>query len=440
VAPILSSLERRVRRSGPNPVRVRTDPVWRPSLFRTSKGGELAEDEARTIPAVGRAVKIIAGTIAGFPLHMFEGDDLEMQQRVALPPELEALADPNPEFPPFVFYRVLLAHKVLREEAFVWVGKDNGGRRFRHPNGPGGGPGSGDLWPIHPRRMRVGRLEDGTKVYELDGKEAFLDFAAGGEIIHIIGESEDGLRGKGPLEYHASEFELALDAQEFAARHFSDSAHPSGLLSVPQDLDAGEAEELKRRWESQNQGLGKSGRLAVLGKGATWNPVSFNPQETQMIESRKYSKGEIATIFGVPPHLLADVERQTSWGTGVEEMGLQFRQFTLLDHMMPVEQTLTKVFLSGRPGPSRRLLFNADAVLRPDTLKRYQAHRIAVGGPFMTPNEARAKENLSAIDGGDKLGAAPNASGVTPPGAGSSEAPPEPPAEDSEAEDDSTEE
>lgn len=396
MAPTLNNAVRRIRTSGANPATAAREYRWHSDWFSNKAGRQITASQARSMPAVGRAVNIVAGTIASFPLHIFEASE-SGERRLAQDDSTRILwRQPNPEVPPFVFWRVIAAHKVLRENAYIFVVKDNGGRPL-------------ELWPINPTRVRVGRLDDGRKVFEVDNETAMLSYKDGGEIVHVVGDTEDGLVGIGPLERYGTTFELGIMAEEYASRMFSQDSTPGGLLKTSQELTQERAEELLARWELRHAGPDRFRRPAVLTNGLEWQTVQFNPEESQMIESRRFSIGEISRIFGVPPHLLADVERSTSWGAGLEEQGLQFLR-TLTDHTAPIEQTITMNFLP----EDRFALFNADAVLRADTLARHQAHEIALRSRFKTPNEVRRLENLPPIEGGDELAAPPNAS-ISPP-------------------------
>ncbi|HYD83774.1 MAG TPA: phage portal protein [Opitutus sp.] len=359
-----------------------------------------------SVPAFGRAGNIIAGTIAGFPLHIYESGQ-DGQRRLAQDDSNRFLwgvggprsknndrpLGPNPEVPAFVFWKVVATHKFWRENVYLFVVSDNARRTL-------------ELWPIDPVRVRVGRLADGRKIFEVDGKEAYLDYLHGGEIVHVVGDSEDGLVGVGPLQRYADTFETAISTEQYASRQFSNNTNPSGILKTDQQLTPDRAEELLARWEARHAGGVNAGRPAVLSNGLEWQTIQFNPEETQMLESRKFGVFLMEILSGVPPHLLGDVERSTSWGSGIEEQSRNFLTYTLSNHYIPIEQTITMAFLP----KDRFALFNPDAILRPDTFKRAQVHEIMIRSRMATPNERRAYENMEPIEGGDELAAPPNAS------------------------------
>jgi HK97 family phage portal protein len=371
----------RTRTSGSNPAREPSGSRWAPTYWwNADLNREFTVSQARSITAVNRSVQLIAGAIAGFPLHVYS-DSGGIQRQVS-DPSLDFLTSrPNPEVPPVVFWRTILSHKVLHENAFLWVEKDNGNRPIA-------------LWPIQPNRVAVGRRQNGEKVYEVDNYLPMLDYTAGGEIVHILGDSDDGLLGVGPLSRYNNAMQLTLDAEAYATRMFNQDSTPRGVLTTEQTLTPQQAEDLADRWEQRHAGLANAHRVAVVSHGAKFDPISFTPEQSQMLDSRRFQISEVGRMFGIPPHLLGDVERSTSWGSGIESQSDEFRVFTLSAHMQPVEQTLTLAFLADT---DRYIRYNPDAVLRAKTIERYEAHKSALEAKWKTADEVRALENMPPL-------------------------------------------
>ena len=49
----------------------------------------------------------------------------------------------------------------------------------------------------------------------------------------------------------------------------------------------------------------------VLGAGANWQQMSLSPAEMDFINSRKFTREEICTIFQVPPPMIGIQDRMT---------------------------------------------------------------------------------------------------------------------------------
>ena len=74
----------------------------------------------------------------------------------------------------------------------------------------------------------------------------------------------------------------------------------------------------------------------------------MSAEDAQLIESRQFSVIDICRFFGVPPVMIGETEKTSSWGSGVEQMARWFTTFTLNDHLTAIEQELeAKLFRDG---------------------------------------------------------------------------------------------
>jgi HK97 family phage portal protein len=117
------------------------------------------------------------------------------------------------------------------------------------------------------------------------------------------------------------------------------------------------------------------------------------------LESRRWQTVEIARWFGIPPHLLGDVEKSTSWGTGIEQQNIGFVAYTLRPWLNRIEQRVTREVVEPATQYAEFLI---DGLLRGDTAERYAAYSTGIQWGFITRNEARVKENLVPLDGLDE--------------------------------------
>jgi HK97 family phage portal protein len=140
---------------------------------------------------------------------------------------------------------------------------------------------------------------------------------------------------------------------------------------------------------TKNAGVAHAGDVAVLDAETDFQSVTIPPDQLQFLESRRWQTTEIARWFGVPPHLVGDVEKSTSWGTGIEVQNVGLTTYTLRGHTDPIEQRHTREVVQTR---GHRARFNLDDLMRGSTAERYTALASAVGGPWMTRNEARKGE------------------------------------------------
>jgi HK97 family phage portal protein len=251
------------------------------------------------------------------------------------------------------------------------------------------------LRPLHPDRVRVGQTGDGLKVFEIDGRKD-MGFTSR-EVLHIPGLSYDGVLGLDPIRVHAESLGLIAAADEFAARSFGQGTHLQAYISVPEPLPQPEAEKMAEQWAKFHRGIQNANQFGVLGNGAEYKTISLDPQQTQLLETRKYGVVETARLLRVPPHKLYDLERATF--SNIEHQAIE----SVTDGVKPwVERIETWVnFDPDLTPPNNGIRADIDGLLRGDIKARYEAKAIAVQWGAYTPEEWREDEDWDYVEGLD---------------------------------------
>lgn len=378
---LLSRLERRATVESPAvPLTSTTLLDWMTGP-KVHAGTTVSENSSLGMPAVWRAVNLIAGTCASLPLHAYrEADDVRLPVSSGQAPRL--LDRPHPDLTPFELWESVFAHLLLWGNAYLRVLKNEGGQ-------------VAELWPVHPSRVQAGRSKtDLTKVYCVDGNtDAPLTDE---EILHIPGFGYDGICGVSPIRLARQGIGLALAAEEYGARLFGSGSLASGILQTEQRLNPDQAEAMKNRWKQKVGGLDKAHDIAVLDSGAKFQQLTIPPQDAQFIESRRFQISEVARIYGVPPHMLMDTERSTSWGTGIEQQGIGFVVYTLRPWLTRVEQRLTRLL---RPS-AVYARYSVEGLLRGDTKARYDSYAVGRQWGWLSVDEIRRLEDLPPLPDG----------------------------------------
>jgi hypothetical protein len=128
------------------------------------------------------------------------------------------------------------------------------------------------------------------------------------------------------------------------------------------------------RGTPSHQGVGNAQKVGVLTEGAKLNKVSINPNDAQFLETRQFQVPDVARIFGVPPHLIADASNSTSWGSGLAEQNLAFGQFSLRPWTERIEDGHGRL-LTTHGLPDVFVKLNLDALLRASLKDRYEPTR-----------------------------------------------------------------
>lgn len=350
-------------------------------LGPVASGVTVNHDTAMRYVAVYSAIRLIAETIAALPLHTFERHD-GARVEVRDPSERFIWDAPNPEMTQMEFWEIVIGHCLATGNAFLYTPRNQMGA-------------IAELWPVRPDRVLVGRASTGEKVYEVDGQPA-----TSREITHVPAFGSDGLRGLSPIGVARQAIGLGLAADEFAANFFGQGSTLSGVIKTEADLTPEQADKLLALWNKRHQGVNNAFKTAVLDNGASWQDVGIPPEDAQLLETRKFQITEIARLYRIPPHMIGDVEKSTSWGTGIEQQNIQMVTFTLRSWIVRFEQAITKRLIAGNQ--DRFAKWNVDGLLRGDMRSRVIYYSAGRRDGWLSANDIRAKEEMEPIEGGDE--------------------------------------
>ena len=224
--------------------------------------------------------------------------------------------------------------------------------------------------------------------------------------MHIKGFGQ-GLKnrdeGLSVIAYGANTIGAALAASEAAGKMFGNGLQASGVLSSEQTLDAAQREQLQKIMETY-VGSSKAGKLMILEAGLKYEALSLNPDDAQLLETRRFDVEEICRWSGTPPIIIGHAgEGQTMWGSGVEQILLSWLTLGVDPIADRIEARILKQLI--RPAGHRRRYFefNREALLQMDSKSKAEFLSKMIQNALMRPNEGREKLNLPHEEGGDVL-------------------------------------
>jgi HK97 family phage portal protein len=251
------------------------------------------------------------------------------------------------------------------------------------------------LWPLLPDRTSVERV-NGVRQYLTEMPNGQRIRLASDRVLHVPGLSFDGLRGYSPIQLAKSALGLTAATEQFGAGFFGRGASPAGVLEHPKGLSPEAVKRLRESWDALQGGLSNSHRIAILEDGMTWKTTTIPPEHAQFLETRKFQVSEIARMFRVPPHMLADLEGGASYAS-VEQMSLDFVTYTLRPWLVRWEQAFNHALF---PEHERSEFFAehlVDGLLRGDIQSRYGAYAIARQWGWLSADDIRELENQNPL-------------------------------------------
>lgn len=348
---------------------------WAEGMVRTG-AASATPDQAMRLSAVFACLRILSEAVATMPLDTFQRNN---GARMSYRPKPAYLTFQPPQGSRIDYLSQVMLSLLTDGNAFIATPRD----RFGVPQ---------DLVVIDPTRVAVNRDSRGEIGYKV-GERTYDET----EILHVKGMSMPAaLRGLSPLGYARETIDLGLSAQRYGASFFANGALPGAVIEAPGEFPREAAERVAAMWNSRHQGVGNAARVGVLTKGARLTKVSVSPNEAQFLETRQFQVPDVARIFGVPPHLIADASNSTSWGSGLAEQNLAFGQFSLRPWVDRIEDAHGRL-LTTHGLPDVFVKLNMDALLRAGTAERYAAHQVGIDAGFLLPDEVRRLEDLPPL-------------------------------------------
>lgn len=301
---------------------------------RSDSGMRVSPMTALQVSTVYACVMRIASSVATLPLNVYEhinAKDLRAGKRLAVEHDIFDMlhSAPNDEMTSRTMRMTTQAHMLLWGNGFAEIQRDNGGRPVA-------------LWPRNPAMTKPVR-RNGRLLYETtegaNGGPASPRDILSENMLHVPGLAIDGRVGQEVVYLARQSFGLAMAAEKFGNKLFANYGRPGGVLEHPGELTDEARKAIKDSW-AQAQGGENIHTVPLLEEGLVWKDVANKPNEAQFLETRQFQRAEICSIFGVPPHMIGDPDKQNRANT--EQLGLEFVTFTLAPWLVAWEQELKR--------------------------------------------------------------------------------------------------
>jgi len=376
-----------------------TDSTAMERLFqplRASSGFAVNDTTAMTVSTVYACMSKIAGAILQLPVHQYRVDSRTGERERILPytPLWWMLNEqPHDAWTAASWKEWIVRCWALRGDQITEI--------VRKPGLYSGGTPIA-LRPLHPDLV-VARRVDGRNRYDVRDPDANRTYTLDqDDVLHFTGFGYDGLRSQSVVQWAAREaIGNALAASDYMGRTIGEGAMPQIALTYPNKLSSEQAQLLRQSFVATYTGTEHRKVPLLLTEGGSVAELSISPVDMQLIEQRRFEKEDICQAFGVPPVMIGENEKVSSWGSGVEQITLGFVRFTLAPMLVRWEEELNRKLFS-RAG--QFVEFSLSALLRGDSKAQSEAFRAALGGPgtgdgWMTVDEVRKLQNLAPMGG-----------------------------------------
>lgn len=347
-----------------------------------ASGVRVSELIAEGIPAVYGCVDILANTNAQCPLRLMKDLDNGGREDDPQHPLYHLLHDlANPEMTAFDFRTTMERWKLLWGNAYAEIVRDSQGRVKA-------------LWPLRSDRMQVTRdnLNVLTYTYRLaDGSPTVWKFdPQRPPILHLRINSLDGVLGRSPIRVLRESIGWTLATGQFGQRFYNNNASPRGILTTAQHFTKEQRDVLRNSWNVTHQGVDNAHKIAVLEGGLDFKPIGMPLNDAQFIESMKFQEGQIAgDIYHIPPFLLSNMEKSTSWGTGLEQQMIGFINITMKPHFVSWSQAIARDLLTFKTFETHTAVFDTFELSQGALKERIEGLALEIQNGISTPDQVR---------------------------------------------------
>lgn len=347
-------------------------------------GRPVSPDAALCLSAVYACVNLLANTFSTFSLDVYRKS--RGARELADDTNLYFLLhdQPNPYQTQMDFWRAMVTQLVLRGNAFAKIERNGNGEAIA-------------MYPLASDQMTDFVSPDGKQqyLYGKDGKQTLFEAP---EILHLK-EIGTGFHGFSKLEFMASTVTEASDMGEFAGTLAATANKPAGIVRVSHFTNAQQRDDLMARLKVFKQG---DSRFLLIDGDMDFKQVTMTPQESQLLETRKFSAEEICRWFGVPPELIG-AGATTPRGEGMDALIRCFEKFTLTPMATAIEQSIKQRVMTMEQRRTLEPVFSMQNLLRASFADRLNVYSTAVQNGIYTRNEVRLQENLPPMEGADDL-------------------------------------
>lgn len=352
----------------------------------TTSGEVVTQEKALALDAVWACTNLIANAVGTLPCMVYKADgttvdrDSELYELLHNLPNMD---DTAPEFWSMVAMCLCLDGNFFAEK------KMSGARLIA-------------LNPLPPLSVNVCRNSRNDRFYEVieSGKKRII---AEKNMFHVRGAVLPGCdRGMSPIGVVRNTIGNALAAEKTSGKMFAGGMQAAGLLMSDQILKPEQRTQI-RGMLTEYSGSDRAGKVAVLEAGLKYQQLTVNPADAQMLEVRQFSVEQICRIFGVPPVMIGHAANgTTTWGSGIEQLILQFTKTCMRPMLKRIEYALYRDILDAKTRKTVKIKFNMEELLRGDSQARAEFLSKMVSNGIYTVDEARAYEDKALVEGGNR--------------------------------------
>lgn len=342
-------------------------------------GGIVKADQLKSIPTAKTSLELICNSIAQLPIYLHKEQN---GKTVKVPNDKRIMLlnnEPNEFADSVQFKRKLVEDYILYGKALSYV--ERAGNKVLH------------LHELDADKVQFKKFTDDGVTW---GKIEVQYMGVGGtkilpyDNLLLIDSGSNGVLKSGERT-----LQLALNEVEFSKSLLENFALPTGIIETTNKLTEAAVKRLRRGWESLYTGGRNAGKTVILEEGLNYKPISLNPDQLQLTDSKKVTTSEIARLFNVPESMINS--NLNKYNSNLAE-NLHFLQYTLSPIISAIESALDKaLLLESEKEDGYYFRFDVTEILRGTPKEQVETIGLAVDKGLLSINEARTMLDKNPI-------------------------------------------
>jgi HK97 family phage portal protein len=349
----------------------------------SDSGKRINSETALTSATVYACIRVLTTNIASLALPLYKRNS-DNTRSLATYHHLYKLFQKGPnEFQTmFQWLNMMSSHVFLTGNAYSLIERDANMRVT-------------SLYPLNPLAMQMWTAPNGELWYEYRPQQGQPVWFQWDQINHWIFQTIDGVTGMNPIAYGRNSIGTDIRNREHQAKQLANNATPAGVLTYDNTLSEQAFKAVRESWERIHKGSENAGKIAILDRGIKFEAIGVTNEDLQWIESMKYGAVDVCKFFGVPLHMVSELDRSTF--SNIEHQQLEFVMHTLVSILRAFEQCLNRDLLLFTDRDRLYFEFHVDSLLRGDLKSRYDAYAVGRQWGWLSSDEIRLKENMEPL-------------------------------------------
>ena len=342
-----------------------------------------SNDQAMRLGAVYCATNQISNSVAMLPIYIYR---IENGKKIRVNHNLYNVLNMSPDrkYTSFMFMKQMIESVLLKGNAYAYIVRDENLNVV-------------SLQYIDSDYVTPVLQPDGGVKYIVNGLKEAVDSI---NMIHLYLHLDQTFRGISTIKYASQALETASDAEQHAANFFKSGGNLSGIIKASSILTNDQKKQIQDSWVSSFNGNRNKVSVAILPQGLEYQPISVNPEDAELLETRKYDVINIARFFNISPIKLFDLS-DVSYNS-MEAAQIAYLNDTILPWTKLIEAEFNRKLF--KPSQMGKLVVSMDFTVLLASNKESEANyykSMLVNG-IMSLNEVRDRLGLEPMV--DELG------------------------------------